>query len=123
MKLFIIEDNAIQAMALEMMARKMGFKNIKKALNGDSAIQQLKNYRPDVMLVDIHLESEITGIDVVKEVQKEQQPAVIYVTGNSNGHYKQMALETDYVDFIVKPVDFKKLERLLRGLKTTINTL
>ena len=119
MKILIIEDNSLQAMILEMMIKKMGFEKVQKALNGSSAEKLLKEYRPDVMLVDINLDTNISGIDLVKNIPKQHKPVVIYISGNSDDHYKQMAAETNYLDFLIKPIDFKELEALLTKISTS----
>lgn len=120
MNILIIEDNAIQAMSLEMMVKKMGFQSVKKVLNGNQAMELIDNFKPDVLLVDIYLDSDITGVDVVKKAQKNSAISVIYISGNSNLKCKEMVSETTYIDFLSKPVNYNRLELLLTEITSSV---
>ena len=120
MNILIIEDNAIQAMSLEMMVKKMGFQSVKKVLNGNQAMELIDNFKPDILLVDIYLDSDITGVDVVKKAQKNSDISVIYISGNSNLKCKEMVSETTYIDFLSKPVNYNRLELLLTEITSSV---
>ena len=120
MNILIIEDNAIQAMSLEMMVKKMGFQSVKKILNGNQAMELIDNFKPDILLVDIYLDSDITGVDIVKQAQKNSDISVIYISGNSNLKCKEMVSETTYIDFLSKPVNYKRLELLLTEITSSV---
>lgn len=113
MRVLILEDNAIQALTLEMILKRLGLQEVKKAYNADQAYQHLDNFQPDLMLVDINLGSEETGIDVVRNVQDKFPVHVLYITGNSDIHHKQIAEGTDYIGYLVKPIDPDTLEKTL----------
>lgn len=120
MNILIVEDNAIQAMSLEMMVEKMGFHSVQKALNVNQALEMVEAYNPAIMLVDIHLDSDITGVDIVKKAQRNNDVFVIYISGNTDFKYKEMISETTYVDFMCKPVDFNRLELLLTEISSSL---
>lgn len=113
MKVLIIEDDMILSLSLEIMMKRLGFTEIQKTHNGEKALDVLVEFEPDLMLVDIFLGPGISGIDVVKEIQKEKEIPVIYITGNSDDYHKNMASETKYLDYLVKPITFTDLKRVL----------
>lgn len=113
MRILIIEDNAIQALTLEMIVQRFGFSEVKKAYSAKQAYEILESFKPELMLVDINLGGEETGIDVVKKVQKNLPVRVFYITGNSDIHHKKMADETDYIDYLIKPIDPFRLKKVL----------
>lgn len=103
----------ILSLSLEIMMKRLGFTEIQKTHNGEKALDVLVEFEPDLMLVDIFLGPGISGIDVVKEIQKEKEIPVIYITGNSDDYHKNMASETKYLDYLVKPITFTDLKRVL----------
>lgn len=111
MRVLIIEDNAIQALALEMMVKRLGFERVEKVYSAEQAYELVENFQPDLMLVDINLGSEITGIDIVKEVQNKFSVNVLYITGNSDIRHKEIADETDFIGYLIKPIDPDKLKQ------------
>jgi two-component system, response regulator PdtaR len=120
MNILIIEDNAIQAMSVEMMVKKMGYQSVQKALNVNQASKMVESFKPDILLVDIHLDSDVTGVDIVKQAQLNNDVSVIYISGNTDFKYKEMISETSFVDFMCKPVDFNRLELLLSEISGSL---
>ena len=121
MKILIIEDNAIQALTLETIVKRLGFDQVEKAYTAHQAYEILDRFKPDLMLVDINLGSEETGIDVVKKVQEKHPVRVLYITGNSDLHHKSKAEETDFIDYMIKPIDPRKIEKILVEEKALIS--
>lgn len=117
MRILIIEDNAVLSLTLEVMLRRMGFSCIEKAFNACEAMQQVNDFDPELLLVDINLDSEITSIDVVKSVQESRPDIkVIYTTANSDIYHKKLAGETEYIGCLSKPLNYNELS-------STIDTL
>jgi response regulator of citrate/malate metabolism len=113
MRILIIEDNAIQALTLEMIVKRLGFDQVEKAYSPKQAYEVLGDFQPDVMLVDINLGTEETGVDIVKKVQKNYPVRVLYITGNSDSYHKKLANETDYFGYMIKPIDPFQVKKIL----------
>ena len=113
MQILIIEDNAIQALTLEMMLNQLGFTKVEKAYSAKKAYEILEHFKPDFMMVDINLECDESGIDVVKKTQERFDVPVLYITGNSDSFHRNLAKKTDYIDYIVKPVHLSQLKKIL----------
>lgn len=113
MKVLIIEDDMILALSLEIMLKKLGCTNVKKAHTGEKALEIMVDFEPDLMLVDIFLGVGISGIDVVKKIQDQIDISVIYITGNSDNYHRNLADETDYLSYLVKPITFTELKKAL----------
>ena len=114
MRILIIEDNAIQALTLEMIVQRLGFTKVEKAYSPSQAYDILENFTPDIMLVDINLGTEETGVDIVKKVQQKNPVRVLYITGNSDSHHKNLANETDYFGYMIKPIDPFQVKKILQ---------
>ncbi|WP_069130448.1 response regulator [Rhodohalobacter halophilus] len=113
MRVLIIEDDMILALSLEIMLKKMGYSEIRKAHTGEKALETIVDFEPDLMLVDIFLGTGISGIDVVKKVQERKKVDVIYITGNSDEYHRKQAGETDYLSYLVKPITYTELKKVL----------
>lgn len=113
MRILIIEDNAIQALTLEMIVKRLGISEVEKAYSPRQAYEILENFTPDLMLVDINLDSDETGIDIVKKVQLSTTVRVLYITGNSDIYHKNEAAGTNYIGYLIKPIDPSRLEQTL----------
>ncbi len=115
MRVLIIEDDMILALSLEIMLKKLGFTEVKKAHTGEKALETIVDFKPDLMLVDIFLGAGISGIDVVKKVQEDRDVHVIYITGNSDDYHRNLADDTDYISYLIKPITFTELKKILQN--------
>lgn len=119
MRILIIEDNAVLSLTLEIMLKKLGFEDIQKAYSADEALRLIDEYKPELLLVDINLESDLTGIDVVKISQNKHDFTVLYTTANSDKYHRELAEHTPHEAFLIKPLSYSVLSSVLG--KITLN--
>lgn len=115
MRILIIEDNAIQALTLETIVKRLGFHEVEKAYSPTQADKIMETFKPDLMFVDINLGAERTGVDIVRNAQRKRSVSVLYITGNSDSHHKALADETDYIDYMIKPIDPFQIKKVLEA--------
>ncbi|MEX0724424.1 MAG: response regulator [Gracilimonas sp.] len=106
----IVEDDLILNLLYESYLEKLGYDAEGELVYGKTAIEVAQKIKPDLILMDISLEGEIDGITAMKEIRKFSNVPVIYITGNSDPHHVQRAKETDYLDYLVKPIEFNDLK-------------
>ena len=76
----IIEDEPIIAMDIETIVRDLGHNVTGVAVTRDEAVQQAMDTRPGLVLADIQLADDSSGIDAVKDILGEFQVPVIFIT-------------------------------------------
>ncbi len=106
----IVEDDLILNLLYESYLEKLGYDAEGELVYGKTAIEVARRINPDLILMDISLEGEMDGIDAMKEIRKFSDVPVIYITGNSDPYHVQQAKETDYLDYLVKPIEFNDLK-------------
>ncbi|MEP5765170.1 MAG: response regulator transcription factor [Halieaceae bacterium] len=78
--------------------------------NGREAIELTLDLAPDLLILDIQMPG-ISGFDVVKELQSDLMPMVIFCTAFQR--YAVDAFDLHAVDYVLKPIDGRRLERAL----------
>lgn len=106
----IVEDDLILNLLYESYLEKLGYDAEGELVYGKTAIEVAKKINPDLIIMDISLEGEIDGITAMQEIRKFSSVPVIYITGNSDPHHVQRAKETNYVDYLIKPIEFNDLK-------------
>src|SRR5690606_5771438 len=101
-KLLIVEDEYVVANDLSLMLKDAGYQVVGIANNVIEAIEIVKESKPDIVLLDIFLKGELTGIDLAKHLRKDNVPFV-YLSANSNQSILEKANETQPYGFLVKP--------------------
>lgn len=109
-KVLIVEDDMIISMVLERMILKLGFGVIRKVITGREAIDLTRRHDPDLILMDIQLKDDIDGISAMQEIRNHSDVHVIYITGNSDQYNLARAKETNFIDYLVKPIQMNHLK-------------
>jgi CheY-like chemotaxis protein len=76
----IIEDEPIIAMDIETIVRDLGHNVTGVAVTRDEAIAQARSHPPGLVLADIQLADDSSGIDAVKDILAEFSVPVIFIT-------------------------------------------
>jgi two-component system LytT family response regulator len=83
--------------------------------SGKAAVAMIERERPDLALLDLQM-PELDGIGVVRMLKKQNMPLVAFVTAYDE--YAVRAFEMNAVDYLLKPVDKRRLrETLNRALE------
>ncbi|WP_298811939.1 response regulator [uncultured Sphingomonas sp.] len=79
-RVMIIEDEPIIAMDIESIVRDLGHDLTGVAVTRDEAVALAMEDRPGLVLADIQLADDSSGIDAVKDILAEFQVPVIFIT-------------------------------------------
>jgi DNA-binding LytR/AlgR family response regulator len=114
MKVLIAEDDLIYANTLEILFTEMNYESIKLVHNGEELLKLLPILKPDLLVLDIHIEGNLDGIEVAEKVH-EFNPyiPVIFITSHQDNTLFQRAKSTKPYAFLIKPFDQKTLLRTI----------
>ena len=101
-KILIVEDQFIEAKSLNVILTNAGYATCSIARSVTAALSIIENEKPDLVLVDIFLQGEGTGIDLGK-ILNEKNMAFVYLSANSNKQILEAAKPTKPYGFMVKP--------------------
>ncbi len=79
-EVLIIEDEPIIAMDIETIVRDLGHNVTGVAVTRDEAVAQARQQPPGLVLADIQLADDSSGIDAVKDILAEFSVPVIFIT-------------------------------------------
>lgn len=113
-RVILIDDELLAIRRLEKLLLPFGkdLEIVSKATNGEEAIQMINELKPDVIFLDIQM-PELNGFEVLERI--EHQPFVIFSTAYDE--YALKAFESNSIDYLLKPVDAKRLEKAIDKLK------
>jgi DNA-binding NarL/FixJ family response regulator len=118
LNILIIEDTVFVLERIkEMIIELSCVSQISTATEFESALQVLQAETPDVILLDIHLHQNTSGIDILKFVN-ENHPAVkvIIVTNKATDYYKQICRQNGAHAFIDKSKEFEQIPSIIESL-------
>ena len=112
-RVLVVDDDAALAEMLTIVLRNEGFES-RVCPVGDRALADFRDYRPDVVLLDLMLPGK-DGIDVCKEIRAESGTPIVMLTAKSDTVDIVVGLESGADDYIVKPFKPKELVARIRA--------
>ncbi|MCM5530495.1 sigma-54 dependent transcriptional regulator [Parasegetibacter sp. NRK P23] len=101
-KILIVEDQFIEANNLQMILERADYFVCGIARSVPEALEMVENNRPDMVLLDIFLRGNLTGIDLARKLN-EKNIGFVFLSANSNQKTLDEAKVTGPYGFLVKP--------------------
>jgi signal transduction histidine kinase len=108
-RVMIVEDERIVALHLKQQLTRLGYQVPSTATSGERALEQITAVRPDVVLMDIHIEGSIDGIATAGQIPAELQIPVIYLSAYSEEATLDRARGTRPYGYLIKPFSEREL--------------
>jgi len=119
-KILVVEDEMIIAAKISMHLTNLGYEVTGILPRGEEALMSVEENRPDIVLMDIRLKGNLSGIETAIQMQKIADIPVIFLTANvDEGTFNKAKLAKPYA-FLSKP--YKQLD-LQRAIELTISRL
>ena len=113
-----VDDEPLALLRLEQVVQRIGEAKLVGAASGCAdALEQVRELRPDVLLLDISMRDG-SGFDLIKRLPAEGAPAIIFVTAFD--YFAARAFETSAVDYVLKPVSVARLREAIGRARTRI---
>lgn len=113
-RILVVDDIKMNLTVITKLLRKTQIR-IDTARSGPEAIALANENDYDIIFVD-HLMPDMDGIETLhhmKENKKENPPVYIVLTANAISGAREMYLEEGFADYVTKPVEGEKLEKLI----------
>jgi len=88
-----------------------------EARNGREALNLINELNPDLVFLDIQMPG-LSGFDVVQQLNIESMPIILFLTAYDE--YAVKAFEVNALDYILKPIDEKRLNYVLDKVRTSL---
>jgi len=112
-RVLVVDDDLALAEMLSIVLRQEGFDS-RTVSRGDLAMDAVREYRPDVVLLDLMLPGK-DGIDVCKEIRTESGVPIVMLTAKGDTVDIVVGLESGADDYVVKPFKPKELVARIRA--------
>ncbi len=122
-RVLVVEDDAVMRSFVTNALQRLGVREVKDCVDGDSALALVASFKPDVVLTDVHMDPT-DGFEFVRRLREHPDHAlrktpVIFMSADSSSTTLQEALPLGTFGYIVKPPSSAtlraKLERALRA--------
>ncbi|HTY03244.1 MAG TPA: EAL domain-containing protein [Rhodocyclaceae bacterium] len=112
--LMLVEDERIVAFDLKSQLQSLGYKVGAMVASGEQALEAVAVDPPDLVLMDIHLEGGIDGIDAALKIQGDHQIPVIFLTAYAEDESLRRALQSRPFGYLIKPCEARELHAMIQ---------
>ncbi len=112
LKLLIVEDETIVALNLRMQLRKNNINVLPPVSGGEKALAVSKTEKPDIILMDIGLQSKMNGLEAAREILNIYNPLIIFTSGYMDKKLNN-EIKTLNASILYKPFDVKEIIEII----------
>ncbi|HRZ42967.1 MAG TPA: response regulator [Bacteroidales bacterium] len=109
LRILIVEDEFLVAADIEESLVQMGYEVQGCVASGQAALDEVDRCLPDLILMDIRLKGEMTGIEAAKKILQTHDVPIIYLTANADLGTIELAKVSLPYGYITKPYNEKDL--------------
>lgn len=109
----VVEDESIVSKDIQHSLKKLGYQIAGSAATGEKAIELVGSEHPDIVLMDIMLKGDMSGIEAAQQIKERYAIPVIFLTAYADESTLSKAKITEPYGYVLKP--FKEID-----LHTTI---
>lgn len=102
-KIIIVEDELLVAEDVKEKLRRLGYDVTNTYPSGEELIEEIDENLPDIILMDIHLDGELDGIQTAEALAQKHTIPFIYLTDDRDKDTVDRAKQTRPANYIAKP--------------------
>ena len=126
MNILVVEDYKVTRMMIKKMIEKGTDWKVQEAQDGQSAIQTLTNFIPDLIILDLMMPN-MNGYEFLQKIRRDENTnkvPVLILTGLKTVEDEIKGLQTGADDYLTKPINMDVLisrcKKLIRRSTATI---
>jgi two-component system response regulator LytT len=108
MNILVVEDESIVAKDIQVCLKRLGYDVVGVVSSGEDAVEKARELDPDLVMMDIMLKGEMSGIDAANEIRRRKDIPVIFLTAYTDRDTVDKAKESEPYGYIIKP--FKEID-------------
>jgi two-component system LytT family response regulator len=119
-RVLIVDDEPLARRGVS--ARLRTFSDVEivgECADGASAVESILSLEPDLVFLDVQM-PEIDGFDVIRALQTERLPAIIFLTAHEE--HALRAFEVHALDYLLKPLDDERFSVAVNRAREQLDT-
>jgi CheY-like chemotaxis protein len=120
-RVLVVEDEAIITADLRSKIERLGYIVCGTAFSGEEAIRQADVTAPDVILMDVRLRGEMSGLEAALQIRKRRNVPVIYITAYADVLPDSVSTSKGFL-CLSKPFSSGELKKILDAAQGRLET-
>lgn len=108
-KILVVEDEPVVGMEIKEDLERAGFSVPEVVCAGEDALEAARRHSPDLVLMDIHLDGALDGIETATRLKSALGMPLLYLTAYSDPQTLERAAATEPESYLLKPFEEREL--------------
>jgi CheY-like chemotaxis protein len=105
-RILIVEDELITAEGIKILLKNANYEPVGVITSGEEALSKITQIKPDIILMDIVLNSKIDGIETATLIKELYGTPVVFLTAYGDIKTLERAKLAEPYGYIMKPINF-----------------
>lgn len=102
-KILIVEDEQVVAHDIALSLRALGYQITKVTASAEECLMAAAEELPDLVLMDIHIDGEVDGVQAASELHQRYDLPVVFLTAYADDVTITRAKQTAPLGYVIKP--------------------
>lgn len=115
-RIFLVDDDELIISMLARSLKKAGHET-KIQTTVKDVLKNISDWHPDLVLLDIHLDDNVTGLELLKEMKEEGiESQVVMLTADDTAESAITAMKLGAADYLTKPFNVEEVLLVIEGI-------
>ena len=115
-RIFLLDDDKLIVSMLSRALKKEGYET-QVHTSARTIIPKIADWQPDLVLLDIHLDDDMNGIDILQQIKDENIASpVVMLTGDDTAESAIRAMKIGAADYLTKPFNVEEVKLVISGI-------
>ena len=111
--ILVVEDERLIARDIAMQLQGLGYTPVGPATTGEQAIEMAQELHPQMVLMDVHLASEMDGITAAQAIRSQFDIPTIFLSAFDAADSLERAMQVEPAGFLAKPFEEYQLRDVM----------
>ena len=109
-RLFLLDDDELISSMLARSLKKAGY-DVHVETSTEDVIDKIAAWYPDLILLDIHLDEDKSGLAILEELKRDEIPGqVVMLTADDSAESAITAMKLGAADYLTKPFNMAEVK-------------
>jgi DNA-binding NtrC family response regulator len=115
-RIFLLDDDELISSMLARSLRNEGYE-VHSETTTEDILHKIAIWCPDVVLLDIHLDEDQSGLDILQQMKQDEIPGqVVMLTGDDSADSAITAMKLGAVDYLTKPFNVTEVQMVVKNI-------
>jgi PAS domain S-box-containing protein len=112
-KILIVENDELVAIFIQLKLELFGYQSVGQTPRGEDVLELVEKLKPDLVLMDVHLDGEMDGIEAAELIRASYGLPVVFLTANHSEQDLARLTHANAFGYILKPFSDQELRTII----------